>query len=195
MVFFWRARIQFGDSNQLIERFFENASDDLKGKALGFIGRTAENFEGQIPDDTVHRLTALWERRISSISVSNGVENHKKELKSFGWWFMSSQFDDEWAIDQLLGVLQAIKKIDGDGHVVQRLAELSDSHPFKTTQALRLMTEGDEHGWGMGLWRDNARLILENALNSSESSAQQRAIDLINYLASRNDRQFVDLLS
>ena len=103
--------------------------------------------------------------------------------------------DEQWALDQLLAVLPAIKSIECDTHVVQRLAELSKAHSYQTVHALRLMAEKDEHGWRMGLRRAEARAVLESALRSGLDSAEREAINLINYFAAKSDRQFVDLLN
>ncbi len=56
------------------------------------------------------------------------------------------------------------------------------------------MIEGDEHGWHIGLWRDNARTVLSNAFRSGVATASQQAVDVIHYLAARNNPQFSDLL-
>lgn len=195
MAFYWRGKVSFGDEDELLELFFEAASDELRADAIGFVGRAVENSDDPIPEEIMDRLINLWELRSRAIHGSGEVQSHQKELSAFGWWFRASQLDDQWAINSLLDVLPAIKAIECDSHVVQRLAEISPIRPYPSVHALRLMTERDEEGWRMSLWSANARIVLDSALRSGDDTAKQNAIDLINFLVARSDRQFVDLLS
>ena len=178
----------------MLEHFFGNASDDLMADAMGFVGRSVGNDEGQIPQPKLDRLMTLWQERMDIIGVSEKPGIHLQELAPFGWWFRSSQWDEQWALDQLLDVLESTKFVETAGHVVQRLADLSTEQPNKTILALRLMIEGDEQGWHIGLWSDDARTVLNNAIQSGDTTTSQQAVDLIHYLASRNNPQFGDLL-
>jgi len=109
MVFYWRGKIDFGQTDSLLERFFDMASQELRADTIGFIGRAAMNFEGDIPEETMERLTTLWEKRMSSIEESGDVNDHRKELEAFGWWFRSPLFDVEWGVNQLLLILSVEK--------------------------------------------------------------------------------------
>ncbi len=57
------------------------------------------------------------------------------------------------------------------------------------------MTEGDNEGWRLGLWREHARVILEGSFHSGNSDAAYIAENLIHILAARFDRSFVDILN
>ena len=195
MVLYWRGKILFGDSDKMLELFFSNASDELRADAIGFAGRAVINSDDPIPDEISARLVDLWDRRMAAIRASGEVQNYQQELSAFGWWFRAPQLDDQWSIDSLLAVLPMIKTIECDSHVVERLSDIAQTHPYESIHALRLMTEQDEHGWSMGLWRDAARIVLDTALHAGDDAAKQEATNLINYLAARSDRQFVDLLS
>ncbi len=141
------------------------------------------------------KVVSLWlVMPMAAIRASGEVQNYQQELSAFGWWFRASQLDDQWSIDSLLAVLPMIKTIECDSHVVERLSDIAQTHPYESVHALRLMTEQDEHGWSMGLWRDAARTVLDTALHAGNDAAKQEATNLINYLAARSDRQFVDLL-
>ena len=195
MVLYWRGKIVFGDSDKMLELFFSNASDELRADAIGFAGRAVINSDDPIPDEISARLVDLWDRRMAAIRASGEVQNYQQELSAFGWWFRASQLDDQWSIDSLLAVLPMIKTIECDSHVVERLSDIAQTYPYESVHALRLMTEQDEQGWSMGLWRDAARIVLDTALHAGDDAAKQEATNLINYLAARSDRQFVDLLS
>lgn len=194
MVFYWRGKIAFGDSDMMLELFLSSASDELRADAIGFAGRAIGNSDDPIPDEIMNRLVDLWERRMSDIQASGEVQNYQLELAAFGWWFRASQLDDSWSINSLLAVLPEIKAIECDPHVVERLADIVQNYPYESARALALMTKQDENGWSMGLWRDAARTVLHTALHAGDDAAKLEATDLINYLAARSDRQFVDLL-
>jgi hypothetical protein len=193
MAFYWKEKIEFGDPDGLLERFFDRASDELTADAIGFVGRSVEHYKDPVPQRTLERLMALWQNRIDAIRASGEPGNHRQELAAFGWWFLSSQWDEQWALGQLLDVLSWIREIEAHTHVVHRLAEMSSGQPSKATLALRFMIEGDEHSWNIGLWSDDARVILSNAIHSGDEAAWH-AVDLIHYLAARNNPQFRDLL-
>lgn len=195
MVFYWRGKLNFGDSDSLIERFFDLSSNELKADAIGFVGRVAIDHEGEISEETMNRLTSLWEQRLSSIIESDVPAAHGSELKAFGWWFRSPRFDSQWAIDQLLTVLPMTQSIECDREVARRLSELNTEFPSETVQALQLMFNGDSEGWRMGLWREYARTILEGSLASGDTDAAKIAENLIHILTARFDRSFVDLLN
>jgi hypothetical protein len=56
------------------------------------------------------------------------------------------------------------------------------------------MVEGDPDGWSILAWSEEARSILQAALESSSTQANQEATGLINYLGSRGYLDFRDLL-
>jgi len=161
MAFYWREKIEFGDPDGLLERFFGRAPDELMADAIGFLGRNVEHYKGPVPQRTLERLMALWQNRINAIRASGEPGNRRQELAAFGWWFLSSQWDEQWAFGQLLDVSSWNKEIEAHTHVVHRLAEISSGQPSKATLALRFMIEGDEHSGNIGLWSDDARVILE----------------------------------
>ena len=91
MVFYLRGKINLKDLDGLLKHLFSNASDDLMADAIGFVGRSVENDEGQIPQPTLDRLMTLWQERMNTLRTSGEPGNHQQELAAFGWWFRSSQ--------------------------------------------------------------------------------------------------------
>jgi len=61
-------------------------------------------------------------------------------------------------------------------------------------KGLALIVEGDEKGWGILGWEDNAKLILTEAINSANRAGRNIAIELIHKLGSRGYFGYKELL-
>ncbi|MFC2062538.1 hypothetical protein ACFLS8_01120 [Chloroflexota bacterium] len=193
MVFYWQGRLKIGEPAGLLERFFKRAPDVIRGHAFSFIGRSIGNNEETIPKNIINRLKKLWENRISTVCADDALSS--VELISFGWWFTSAKFDDSWAITQLLEVLKIAKNIEPDHRVLERLASLSKTYPMESVQSLGFIVEGDREGWKIHSWREEARTILTDALESKEKPTKEAAKDLINRLCAQGHIDYKELLS
>jgi len=161
---------------------------------LSFIGRSLANSEDEELDPVVRRFVALWEYRLRSIEQGLGTDNDPNELSAFGAWFVSDKFDIEWSLQQLNRSLQIVGETDPDHLVVKKLAKIAAQFPKESVQCLELLIKGDKNGWKIGLWRDSARAILTTALQSHNEGVMKSAKDLINFLMSRGQFEFRDLL-
>ena len=194
MVFYWHGKLPLEDESGLLARFYERATDALRGEALEFVGRSLSRPAAPLPDELSSRLVKLWEKRLATIRASGIPTNHTAELAAFGWWFVSEQFDDAWAISQLHATLILFQKTEPDYLVVERLVALAHTMPLEAVQCLALMVQGDKEGWEIGSWRDDSRKILATAISSDNSAAAQAAIELVNRLAARGMPDYKDLL-
>jgi len=192
VVLYWQGKLKMGEPESILKKFFEKASDDIKGHAIEFVGRSLSSTEGEIPENVLARLMGLWENRIAA-HAGEGIS--PVEILPFGWWFTSSKFDDSWAIKQLLEVLKITKKIEPDHRVLEKLASLSKTFPNESVQSLGLMVEGDHEGWRVHSWREEARTILLNALQCGEETPREAAEDLINRLCAQGYLDYRELLS
>jgi hypothetical protein len=195
LTLFWRGIIPLPTEAGLLRHFYSNAPDKLRGSATGFVGRTLKNDPGQIPAATIEKLQALWEARIEAARQAGNAGSFQKELTEFGWWFVSNRSNDKWSVDQLLEVLKLTKRIDPDLWVVERLAELGATMPRKTVQCLGLIVDGDEKGWGILGWTEDARKILAAALGSEDATARQLAREVVHKLGGRGYFDFRILLT
>ncbi|MFC2024501.1 hypothetical protein ACFLTJ_02855, partial [Chloroflexota bacterium] len=192
MVFYWQGKIMIGEPEGILQRFFEKAQDDIRGHAIEFVGHNLCNTKETISINIANRLKELWETRITA-PIDEEVS--LVEIMPFGWWFTSGKFEDSWAIAQLLEVLKIAKKIEPDHRVLERLASLSKTFPKESVQSLGFMVEGDREGWRVRSWREEARTILVNTLQSEEESAKKAAEDLINRLCAQGYLDYRELLS
>ena len=195
LTLYWRGIIPLPTEVGPLRQFYANAPDKLRGSATGFIGRTLKNDTGEIPPAIIEKLQSLWETRIGAARQAGNDGSFHNELTEFGWWFVSKRSNDDWSMDQLLEVLKITKKINPDLWVVERLAELSGDMPRKTVQCLGLIVDGDEKGWGILGWNDDARKILAAALGSEDATAKQFAREVVHKLGGRGYFEFRTLLT
>jgi hypothetical protein len=177
--------------DELLTLFFQKASPALKSQTIGDIGwqlgQVAENLDPTIQQ----RLIAFWEDRLAQ--GTERVNESRKELAGFGWWFASKKFPEDWSIRQLVMVLDMFRTINPDFAVVERLAEVAAAHPFEAVHCLGIIFEEDREGWSIHGWSDNPQIIIREALKG-DSKSRQEADRVVNLLVARGHRGFRKLL-
>ncbi|MDY6839427.1 MAG: hypothetical protein SWH78_15790 [Thermodesulfobacteriota bacterium] len=194
MVFYWRGRLSLDEPNGFLSRFWEKASPAVRGSALEFVGRSLRNTEGDVATEVLDCLKQLWKTRFSEAQTASNRQENLSEMRAFGSWFASGKIDDEWAIKQLLETLRLMKKTDPVHLVVDRLAAISEKMPLEAVQCLEYLAKGDEEGWSIHGWIEEAQTILSNALQCGGKPAEL-ARALIHHLGSRGYLQFRPLLN
>jgi len=195
MTLYWRGKLSLDEPDDLLMRFYAKASDSLCSHALAFVGRSLHSTEEEVAPQILDGLKVLWERRLNAARSATPPTSHIAELAAFGWWFVSAQFDDAWAIVQLKEALKLAVRVEPDHLVVERLATLAAAMPAHAVECLSLIIEGDKEGWHIHGWREHTRTILSTALQSTDETAQQAAVDLVHRLGARGYLSFRDLLS
>jgi len=187
MAFYWRGEIAL-EENDLVARFFDTASEELRGQALDWVGQVlARSEDPPPPDDVRKRLRALWDWRATSANVA------KTELQSFGWWFGSGRLDADWSLAVLESILARSIMPEPDHMVAERLAALAASHPAAVVRCLDRMIDIGSHGWSIHGWLDEARIILDAALKAGGES-KTHAEKVIHRLGAMRFRAFRSLL-
>ncbi|MBW1956180.1 MAG: hypothetical protein JRI83_10760, partial [Deltaproteobacteria bacterium] len=192
MTFYWRGRIALKDPEGILQLFWNKASDALRGHAISFVGRSLRETKEPIDPEILQRIKTLWETRLNAAKSSARPENYVEELAAFGWWFISGKFDNHWAIEQLYESLKISGKTDPDFMVVEHLVALAKDMPYETVQCLEAIIKGDEEGWSIYGWKDEAKTILNTALQNP--TAKETAENVINHLGSRGYFEFMELL-
>lgn len=194
MNLYWRGELAEDDPSGLMALFYQKADPKLRHWALDFLGRSLHSTQGAVASEVLQRLQRLWASRLQAVRAAGPSSREKEELTAFGWWFASKKFDEVWATEQLLQVLKIAGAIDPAHLVVERLAELSKSMPAKAVECLAMIFEGDKEGWGVLVWREHARKILAEAIQSADLSARSAAVALVNRFGARGYPEFRDLL-
>ncbi|MGM3309628.1 hypothetical protein ACSQ6I_27215, partial [Anabaena sp. WFMT] len=194
MTFYWRGKLNL-DEGELLTRFFELASNELRGYALEFLGRSLKNTENDIEPEILNSLQLLWKKRLETACNSSEPNSYATELAAFGWWFGSAKFEDSWAILQIKQILELIGKIDTDFLVLKRLTILADTMPESVVECLDLMIKKDNSSWDKYGWRNETRSILSKVIKSNSGQARQTAVDIIQYLGKRGNLEYRELLN
>jgi hypothetical protein len=191
---YWRGELNAEDQDGLLGAFYAIADVKLRSLVIDFAGRSLHNTSGAVPLDALERLKNFWTRRFEAVRATETIGEQVEELTSFGWWFVSKKFPDQWSVDQLFEVLKITKRIEPEHLVLERLAELSASLPTRTIECLALIVEGDREGWAILGWRGHVRTIIATAINSADETARRHAVALVHHLGTRGNFEFRDLL-
>jgi hypothetical protein len=177
--------------DELLALFFEKASPALKSQTIGDIGwqlgQDAENLDPKIQQ----RLMTFWEHRLTK--GMERVNESRKEMEGFGWWFACKKFPEDWSIKQLVIALDTFRAINPDFAVVERLAELASAYPFEAVHCMGIIFEEDRDGWAIHGWSDNPQIIVREALKG-DSRSRLEADRVVNLLVARGQRGFRELL-
>jgi len=189
MILYWMGHLKLDDA--ALAEFYHRASEDLRAHALEFVGRALKNCES-VPSHQIERLKALWENRLTA-HTKNGNKKPSKELSKFATWFWSGKFDDEWALDQLIASMKTSEDIEREFFVLERLTQLSERMPQKSLTALDLLIKSTHKKRGYFHGQDEAKVIIQNAVRSSDTVAQKKGREIANYLLSLRYSEFREL--
>lgn len=160
-------------------------------QAIRFAGENLIKILDEAPPEKLKKLRTLWENRISAVR-DNALE-HKKELASFGWWFVSGKFDDNWSIVQLKKVLSLIGNIEPDDMVINCFEGMMGKMPLDVLECLILIVKGDAEGWRISYWKERLKGLISSAINM-DKEVRQKAIELLNILGAKGFLEFRELL-
>jgi hypothetical protein len=181
-----------GIKDPLLTEFFATAREDIRGHGFHQIGFGLSREKQIIDPDIIPRFKVLWEERIADANAAH--EKHIRELWTFGWWFASEIFDDDWALEHLAAVLKLTGKVEVDHLVAKRLVKTVESKPKLTVECLKGMVEGVKEIYEILGWDKEAKTILAAALKSGDAEAKAAAAALINRLDARGLSGFRELL-
>jgi hypothetical protein len=192
-VLYWRGLISYGEpgDDSLLDLFFERADSSQRADLMEFVGRAAAETPTLEPE-VADRLKRLWERR-ASVAMAD-IEEHKRELMRFGWWFSAEGLDLEWRLQQLLSVLEGVGRVEPEYEVVEKLVPLAADHSRSVAQATLLLVRADPGSWWVHGSMDEVRAILDATVESEDEQARALARDAVDELGRRGFLNFRDLL-
>jgi len=191
VTFYWTGTISLDDP--LVTAFFQEAPDDIRADAIGYIGRSLANTPTLVPD-IQERLRALWSWRLQTARASHDIASYRHELSEFGWWFCSRKFEDAWSIEQLTAVLDATGVVEPDFKVCETLEALAPAFPPACVRCITRIAQADTKGWTTLGNRDHFMNILKTAIASGSVDAKNAATRLVEYLVARGDFEYRKLL-
>jgi len=184
--------LHFDQSDTLLNKFYEKASDNFRGHAIDFIGRCLSNTGEEIDPDILERLRYLWKKRIDEAKQSSNTENYTEEISAFSWWFKSEKFDDEWSVEQLKEALAVMKKVDHrfEYQVMDCLIHLTSKMPVEVIECISLMVRKNDNY----IKENEIKSILQLIFQLDNEQAKEKAITLIHYLGNIGHWKFRELL-
>ena len=176
----------------LLADFFRLAPLEVRRKALANVGWQLSRTQQVIPEDVLGRLQTLWEtRRRAAIEAAQHDrdggegENPASELAAFGSWFRSRRFDAQWALNELLVVVDRIYTFEHlDVDVTEQLAQTARTDPDVALRIYDRLVRAARQGWYLSEVAREGYPILASALRSHRDELMDRATQLINELGS-----------
>ncbi len=193
MQFYRNGVLNLGESDSLLERFFAKAPELYREYFMRRIGGLVSDNQSKLEPEFLDRLQQFWEWRISVAISSPSADLYASELKTFGRWFSSGKFDNNWAITQLKEVLRLAEYVNDDS-ILRHIAALAPSNPLDAFECFQLITNGTHAHWFIYLNQESSRIILSTALQHEDEETRKAAKELINRWLVRGI-DFQDLLS
>lgn len=177
--------------DEVVAAFYEKADDELRAEATGHVARLIGDMKKRGGEPTRRQLDiaiAMWESRLEaarSAQARGDIASYRGELTTFGYWYTSEAFDEDWALANLEAVLSLNGWVEPDHSVMEQLASQAKTHPAEAVRCAQLMSLGDPEGWGPHSWREDLAVLFENALASENDAAISLARELANRLLYR----------
>ena len=187
IIFYWRGLLSL-EPQDLLWKYMQRATPDLRAAAIAFVGRSLLNSPGDVPTSILCRLRALWDARMLAAVESKNKSLFKKELGSFSFWFSSGKFDNDWAIRQLKEVIQLVSVEPVQAFtVIKRLAQIAPGMPAAAIECLELIVAAPAKSGFYFHGMQEVRDILEAARSSGDVEIINNARRVASVLAERGD--------
>ena len=178
---------------ELVNKFFFVANDHVRSYTVQQI---AVRFSRYVRADDSERIAELlkefWDARIVVVERAELARDYERELATFGYWFVSGIFDDQWAIDQLLRTLALSKSIKPWIESMATLHNLGSAFPSKVALCIKHLATS-KNAWYFGR-SDTCHNVLRQALKTSDSEERAQIVEVINYLVASGFVDFKALL-
>ncbi len=165
--------------SDIIKSLYKKIESKKNKQIISLMGRIVNNSKNEIEEKMIKRAMDFWDWRV------NEIRRNKKtlptELSELGCW-MNDIFPEKWLLEQIITALELSNKIEHDLSVINRLGELAEKYPVKTTKALSLFIDSCENRHDAYIWPNKVYSILEIVLKTEASHNAERIIDkLLSY--------------
>jgi hypothetical protein len=185
---YWRKKIDLEAASLLVE-FLGNADIGALRSTIIYIGQSLAEAPETVAPEIVARLETLWDY----ILESDHAKKSGEEFAYFGWWFNTSYFEDQWALDHLECSLQLAKgKFEPLLNALSRLSRLVETYPSLVLSCTKMIALG-AHEY-VDLWTVDLDHILRTALSIGDAKAAATATELINELGRRGHHSYRALI-
>ena len=186
---YWRGKIALTPGS-LLGDFFLFAEERGRRSAIIYSGRSLRDSTELVRPEVLQRFVELWDHRLKAAKA----EGASGEISAFSWWFFTSYFDDEWALNSLhKGLKLTGGKLDLIMESLERLARVAEKYPATVVECVQMITNASPEY--VELWTLDLVKILSTALKSNDSTAPSAARKLIDDLGVRGHLGFRNLLN
>ncbi len=185
-----RGDLSADEVESLLHGFLRNAIPDIRSQTMAFVGQSLRD-ETSVPAAVIARFQDLWDwywPEFGRVDVKA-----RPQCGFFAAWFTSKQFPDEWCIERIEQILEYLPLTYEAREILNRLAELTDTHLAASMRILDKMVRADKEGDMVYVWRESAEGILTSAMRGDEI-VRGMAMRLIDYLGRRGYVEFGKLL-
>jgi hypothetical protein len=193
-VLYWHDRLRLDEVGGLIPRFFGSAPPKVRGHLIWFVGSGVSQWEEDVPSVVFDRLRELFEHRVRVAREAGSPTEFTEELSSFGLWFTSKRFGDEWSLSMLQTVLDLVGEVSSERSVGERLVELAPRLPLQCVTVLAIMISRAKEPWLMMAIQDSAKEVIRIACGSSDPDAVFTATGLAEDLINQQHFEFREVL-
>jgi ribosome-binding protein aMBF1 (putative translation factor) len=191
MLFYIWGRLE--QESDIFINFWKRASDELRAEAIFYIGfNILTDAEKQLPDKEMQRIIALWENRRETVLSAPIPMAYIKEMAAFGHWFGSGKLEPQWAIHQLLFVLETTKRVDAIPPVMEQLETMAANFPREVVKILKALAENERDFMAFNQY--DIEVIIENVLCGHDDEGRTKAREFCDYLISKGIFKFKNLL-
>lgn len=194
MILLWRGILAFDEPSGVLDTFYTRASDGLRARAAGFVGRQLLHIEGEVDAAVLDRFGDLWERRLQS-AAEEREGPASEELGAFAWFFISGKFDENTSLERLDRALSLGADVGRDAHqLAKNLAAVAPAHPRLAVTCLDKIVQGilsrPDSAFPIIAIETNTLTVLQIARDSGDDEPERIATALANRLVARGYQQF-----
>jgi hypothetical protein len=172
-------------ANSLVDQFFSRADEKTRAHIVlnipTFLSQAKDDAERAVMRD---RAIAFWGWRLATSSDT--------DLRGFGHWMETNDFDEAWRLEQLETVLGRVGYVDMDFQVAGSLGRLAAEFPAETLRCARLLVGNgiDPMKVHSLMYRLDLHRVIHAARYSGDDSLQKDATAFANELVARGFNQF-----
>ena len=181
-------------SPDLLTQFLEKAPDELRQRAMWFLGNQVSRPTEDISEEMRHRGLAYWEMRLAVASASSRPNDNRLELGTIEHWCFHGMLDKSWLSNQLLGMLRTGLFPNNGYYTIEWLVKLAARDADRAVEILfGLVQHADENRWVYLTNQTAIRSILSEGRDKGRLETLNLVSRTVSYLASLGDGSYLDL--
>jgi hypothetical protein len=182
----------FDHENELLELFFNNATDPIRASGIFWLSQVLGNNKPAVDDPVWKKCWTLWQRRLEYAEMQD-ISLNSQEMSNYLRWLKNCPV----GMETIYQVLSKTIKYSHDGFDIRQIAEFaaenSDQYPLEAVMLLQSSILAERESW----WRpkdEDEEKILRIAIASGIPDAKRIAFEVINYRGEQGDFRWKDLL-